>query len=304
MDQAIKDFGRYLSIERNASSHTFRNYLSDLAAFRAYLVRAGKVEPGEKSEPSAKKKAVPAPSQVSELMIRGYLAALHKKGVGKATVARNLAVLRSFFQYLLREGKIAVNPARQLAAPRQEKPLPHFLTADQASRLILLPQGEGWIVQRDRAILETFYSCGLRNAELVALQKGDIHFKDGMARVFGKGRKERLVPIGQKAIDALRRYMKCCPFHSEILFMNYRGGRLTGRSISRIVKKYMLRIDKPSLSPHSLRHSFATHLLEGGADLRSVQEMLGHASLSTTQRYTHLQTDHLMKVYDKTHPRG
>jgi integrase/recombinase XerC len=237
-------------------------------------------------------------------MVRGYLATLHKKGVGKATVGRKLAVLRSFFQYLLREEKIAINPARQLATPRQEKALPHFLTADQATRLVLLPEGEGWIVQRDRAILETFYSCGIRNAELVFLQKGDIDFGVGMAKIFGKGRKERLVPIGQKAIDAIRGYLVACPHHGEALFMNHRGERLTSRSIRRIVKKYMLQIDKPSLSPHSLRHSFATHLLEGGADLRSVQELLGHASLSTTQRYTHLQMDHLMQVYDKAHPRG
>lgn len=303
MDRAIEDFSRYLRIERNVSPHTTRNYLSDLSAFRAYLVNPGKVKRGG-AEPLTKKKGVPQPGQISVLMIRGHLAALHKQGIGKATIARKLAVLRSFFQYLLREGKVSINPAKQIATPRQEKPLPHFLTADQAARLVLLPQGEGWMVQRDRAILETFYACGLRNAELVALQKGDLDFEAGMVKVFGKGRKERLVPIGPKAIHAIKGYLKDCPHSGEILFMNYRGGRLTGRSMSRIVKKYMLGIDKPSLSPHSLRHSFATHLLEGGADLRSVQEMLGHASLSTTQRYTHLQMDHLMRVYDKTHPRG
>ncbi|HIE66152.1 MAG: tyrosine recombinase XerC [Nitrospira sp.] len=303
MDRAIEDFSRYLRVERNASPHTTRNYLSDLSAFRAYLIGAERVKKGKVSGPLTKKR-VPQPAQVSALMLRGYLAALHKKGIGKTTIARKLAVLRSFFQYLLREEKISVNPAKQLATPRQEKPLPLFLTAEQAARLLLLPQGEGWRVQRDRAILETFYSCGIRNAELLALQKGDIDFEAGMARVFGKGRKERLVPIGRKAIDAIRRYLNARPHPGEALFMNHRGERLTGRSISRIVKKYMLQIDKPSLSPHSLRHSFATHLLEGGADLRSVQEMLGHARLSTTQRYTHLQMDHLMKVYDKAHPRG
>lgn len=304
MDRAIKDFSRYLSIERNVSSHTTRNYLSDLAAFRAYLVSAGNARGAEAPVSSGKKRAAPDPAQVSVMAVRGYLAALHKKGVGKVTIARKLAALRSFFQYLLREGKIAVNPARQLATPRQAKPLPDFLTVEQATRLVLLPQGEAWIVQRDRAILETFYSCGIRNAELVALQKGDIDFDAGMAKVFGKGRKERLVPIGQKAIGAIRGYLNACPHQGAALFLNHRGGRLSGRSISRIVKKYMLLIDKPSLSPHSLRHSYATHLLEGGADLRSVQELLGHASLSTTQRYTHLQMDHLMQVYDKTHPRG
>jgi len=303
MDRAIEDFSRYLRIERNASPHTTRNYLSDLSAFCAYLVSTGHVKGGDLSGP-LKKMALPKPAQVSPLMLRGYLVVLHKKGVGKATIARKLTVLRSFFQYLLREEKISVNPAKQLATPRQEKPLPHFLTADQAARLLLLPQGEGWRVQRDRAILETFYSCGFRNAELVALRKGDIDYEAGMAKVFGKGRKERLVPIGQKAMDAIRRYLKARPHPGEILFMNHRGGHLTGRSISRIVKKYMLQIDKPSLSPHSLRHSFATHLLEGGADLRSVQEMLGHARLSTTQKYTHLQMNHLMQVYDKAHPRG
>ncbi|MFQ5781390.1 MAG: tyrosine-type recombinase/integrase, partial [Nitrospiria bacterium] len=218
-------------------------------------------------------------------------------------VARKLAVLRSFFQYLVREGTIPLNPARQVATPRQEKRLPQFLTVDQAAHLIFLPQGEGWTVLRDRAILETFYSTGIRNAELVSLQRDDIDFDAGMVKVIGKGRKERIVPIGQKAMDALRHYLKARPFRTEDLFSNQRGGRLTGRSIGRIVKKYMRRIDKPSLSPHSLRHTFATHLLEGGADLRSVQELLGHASLSTTQRYTHLQMDHLIQVYDRTHPR-
>lgn len=293
MDRAIHDFARYLQIEENVSPHTYRNYLSDLAAFKAFLVGA----------PEKESKA-PSLESIDHLMIRGYLAALQKRGAKKSTVARKLAVLRSFFQYLVREGRLPLNPAKRVVRPKLEKRLPRFLTVDQAQALMTTPTGEGWMVRRDRAILETFYSTGIRISELVGLNPSDIDFDSGMVKVFGKGRKERIVPIGQKAIDALQAYLAARPFSSEALFNNLRGGRLTVRSVDRIVKKYVLRIDQPNMVPHSLRHTFATHLLEGGADLRSVQEMLGHASLSTTQRYTHLQVDHLMQVYDKSHPRG
>ncbi len=302
MDRAIQDYAQYLRVERDASSHTLRNYLSDLAAFRVFLIEQGPVDGGQGPPPLT-------PDAIDPLVIRGYLAFLKKKGARKSTVARKLAVLRSFFRYLVREGRVGLNPAKQVSTPKQEKPLPRFLTVDQAGALMTTPVGSRWLVLRDRAILETFYSTGIRVSELVGLDPGDIDFDSGMVKVFGKGRKERIVPIGEKAIEALRAYLVARPGAArfgwtEGVFCNARGGRLTPRSIDRIVKKYMLRIDQPNGVPHSLRHTFATHLLEGGADLRSVQEMLGHASLSTTQRYTHLQIDHLMAVYDRAHPRG
>ncbi len=311
MDRAIDDFARYLQIEENVSPHTYWNYLSDLAAFRAFLVKEPEdsgARSGNASTPQSEirnpKSEPPALGAIDHLIIRGYLASLQKRGAKKSTIARKLAVLRSFFQYLVREGRLSLNPAKRVLRPKLEKRLPKFLTVDQAQALMTTPSGEGWSVQRDRAILETFYSTGIRISELVGLNPDDIDFESGMVKVFGKGRKERIVPIGQKAIDALQAYLAVRPFSAESLFNNTRGGRLTVRSVDRIVKKYVRQIDQPTLVPHSLRHTFATHLLEGGADLRSVQEMLGHASLSTTQRYTHLQVDHLMQVYDRAHPRG
>src|SRR5579884_1079094 len=324
MDRAIQDFARYLQIEENVSPHTYRNYLSDLEAFRAFLVGdpgtddcgmriadcgvKDRTSSNPKSEMAQEKERppvrIPQLESIDHLTIRGYLAALQKGGAKKTTIARKLAVLRSFFQYLVREGRLSLNPAKRVLRPKLEKRLPRFLTVDQAQALMNVPAGEGWIVRRDQAILETFYSTGIRISELVGLNPGDVDFDSGMVKVFGKGRKERIVPIGRKAIEALRAYLGARPFSAEALFSNARGGRLTVRSVDRIVKKYVRQIDQPTMVPHSLRHAFATHLLEEGADLRSVQEMLGHASLSTTQRYTHLQVDHLMQVYDKAHPRG
>jgi integrase/recombinase XerC len=246
------------------------------------------------------------------MTIRTYLALLHKTGVQRSTIARKLATLRSFFRFLVREGVVSSNVAAQLVSPRQERRLPRFLTVDEAQNLMNLSPGEGWPALRDRAILETFYSTGIRPSELVGLKIEEIDFHAGMIKVFGKGRKERVVPIGRKAIDALSQYLaarpqskpQSGPQSGRVVFINQRGGPITGRSIERIVKKYMGQIDKPKLSPHSLRHTFATHLLEGEADLRSVQEMLGHVSLSNTKRYTHLQLDHLMRVYDQAHTRS
>lgn len=313
MDRAIQDFERYLRIERNVSPHTLRSYLSDLAAFRTYLVSIAQKNPLN-SDPLKNDSAMPAPgiTEIDYLTIRGFLASLRKQGLRKSSMVRKLTVLRTFFTYFVRNGDLSINPAKQVASPKQEKPLPHFLTVDQACTLVMQPKGEGWLVSRDRAILETFYSTGIRLSELAGLNPGDIHLKSGEVRVFGKGRKERIVPIGSKAIEAIQVYLKARPFPlglepslsgSEALFYNHRGRRLTTRSISRIVKYYVSQIDQPGASPHTLRHSYATHLLEGGADLRAVQELLGHASLSTTQRYTHLQIDHLMQVYDRSHPR-
>ncbi|MFQ5597306.1 MAG: tyrosine recombinase XerC [Nitrospiria bacterium] len=309
MDEAIQNFRRYLEVERNVSPHTLRNYLSDLSAFKIFLAekRLSRSAGEERQVEKTPKPEMRAPEiqveEIDHLCIRGFLAKLHKTGRSKATAARKLAVLRAFFAYLLRTGKIALNPAKQVATPKQDQYLPDFLTVDQAARVVISPKGTKWMDLRDRAILETLYSTGIRVSELVGLRTGDIHFKAGIARVFGKGRKERIVPIGDKAIEALRAYLKDRPAGGSALFCNVRGGVLSARSVGRIVKKYMRWIDRPNGSPHTLRHSYATHLLEGGADLRAVQELLGHADLSTTQRYTHLQVDQLMRVYDQTHPR-
>ncbi len=292
MDDSIQDFGRHLTVERNVSPHTLRNYLSDLSHFRVYLV--------SKSICSLESYD---PEKIDYLAIRGFLAALRQKGLRKVTIARKLTVLRSYFEFLLQNGRITLNPAKQVASPKLEKPLPGCLTVDQACALMHLPKAEQWRGLRDLAILETFYSTGIRLSELVGLDDADLHLNSGVLRVFGKGRKERIVPIGSRAIEAIQSYLKVRPVSGKGVFLNYRGKRLTDRSVRRIVKQYLNQIDRPGASPHTLRHSFATHLLEGGADLRAVQELLGHVSLSTTQRYTHLQIDHLMEVYDQAHPR-
>ncbi len=308
MDDAIQEYQHYLEVARQVSPHTLRNYLSDLRAFRADLAdRVSSPTKKKTSDAQIEEKAdLPCCGidQVTVLAIRGFLARLHKKGCAKATLARKLVVLRSFFDYFVQKGDLSFNPAGQVTSPKQDKLLPEFLSIDQALSVLVSPQGDSPAGLRDRAILETFYSTGIRVSELSGLEPGDVHFDSGVVRVFGKGRKERIVPIGKKALTAIRAYMAVRPASGIGLFCNLRGGgALTSRSVFRIVKKYMRGIDRPGAGPHTLRHSFATHLLEGGADLRAVQELLGHASLSTTQRYTHLQIDHLMQVYDKTHPR-
>jgi len=310
MIRAVRYFEQYLKIERNVSPHTLRNYLSDLAHFCSFLASAGGNQRVD---------------QIDLLTLRAYLATLKKMGLSKTTVARKLATLRSFFQYLTREGWVDQNPARWITTPKKENRLPTCLTVDEAQRLMgcptvgagskaaLLepapPQKKAQRTLRDTAILETFYSTGIRISELISLTKGDIDFQTGLVRVFGKGRKERVVPIGEKALTVLQEYLckgvsQRAPTGGDVLFCNTKGNPMTTRTVHRIVKRYMSQIDRPSFSPHTLRHTFATHLLEGGANLRSVQEMLGHTSLSTTQRYTHLQVDHLIQVYDKAHPRG
>lgn len=304
MDHAIRNFEQHLKVERNLSHHTLRSYLSDLAAFRSYLLSKKTVSAPDQEKQSNEISPFPFDLQkIDYLTIRGFLASQRKKGLSKTSMARKLTTLRTFFDYLVRNKVLSLNPAKQVATPKLEKHLPQFLSLDQACALVVLPKEKGWMALRDRAILETFYSTGIRLSELVGLSKDDLHFASGTVRVFGKGRKERIVPIGSLAIEAIQAYLKARPTGATGLFSNHRGGRLTTRSISRIVKHYLKQIDRPGASPHTLRHTYATHLLEGGADLRAVQELLGHASLSTTQRYTHLQTDHLMQVYDQSHPR-
>ncbi|MCX5907903.1 MAG: tyrosine-type recombinase/integrase, partial [Deltaproteobacteria bacterium] len=241
------------------------------------------------------------------------LSYLHR-GHKKSSMARKLAALRSFFRYLVEEGFLLQNPAEVVATPKQEKLLPNFLPVDEMFALLATPDSSTTWGARDLAILETLYSCGIRVSELVGLSDGDIDFSLGVLRVFGKGRKERIVPIGRKAVAVLggylpRRDQELASLNLKRdrppLFINVKGGRLTARSVARILEKY---VRKSALlrkvSPHALRHTFATHLLDAGADLRSIQEMLGHVSLSTTQRYTHVSTDKLMEVYDRAHPRA
>jgi integrase/recombinase XerC len=287
-------FERHLSTERNVSEHTRRAYLQDLESFRVFL------------EENLAEKGENVIQQVDKIVLRRYMALLHKKN-RRTTIGRKLAALRTFFRYLLREGVLKINPAEAVATPRQEKYLPKTLSVDEVYTLMEHGQQTDMLSVRDRAIAETLYSCGLRVSELTGLNVGSIDLIEGLARVVGKGRKERIVPIGRKAKEALRRYLEVreAPAGEEALFLNYRGGRLTPRSVERNLKKQLIKAGiLKGATPHALRHSFATHLLDGGADLRVIQELLGHASLSTTQKYTQVSVDRLMHVYDKAHPRS
>jgi integrase/recombinase XerC len=294
----INQFIDYMSLERGASPHTCRAYRKDLELFAAFLAEKG------------------LPTDVGvidHLTIRLYLGHLYQeKQVKRTSVVRKLATLRTFFRYLKREGIVEKNPAKMVATPKGGKELPHALTVDEAFRLLTAPDNATPLGRRDHAILELLYSSGLRVGELTALNLHDLDLGGGMVRVMGKGGKERIVPIGSKATEALGTYlvrreelMKGGRSASPYLFLNNRGGRLTARSVARIIKKYLpLGGIVMETSPHTFRHSFATHLLDAGADLRGIQELLGHASLSTTQRYTHVSSAKLMEVYDRTHPRA
>ncbi len=293
MRDAVAAFLRHLERERNASPHTVRAYGEDLAQFSGYLER----ELGKSARPG----------DVDHLLVRGFLAELHERGLRKSSSARKLAGLRSFFRYLCREGRLAANPARALATPRQEKRIPSVLDEAQVAALLDMP-GDGLASLRGRAILELLYGTGIRCAEAVALDVHELDLDARMVRVLGKGRKERVVLFGRRAQQALSAWLAERPRlepRSDALFLNARGGRLTGRSVRTLVAQ---RVKQLALarrcSPHTLRHSFATHLLTRGADLRAIQELLGHTRLSTTQRYTHVDTRHLLEVYKKAHPRA
>jgi integrase/recombinase XerC len=298
MEDAIRAFVKFLEIERGASSETIRAYRSDLRQFATFV---NNNTSGHASSPNA----------VDAFTIRAYLGWLDKQNEKKTTMARKLAVLRSLFRFLMREGGASGNPAKEVRTPKQPQTLPRVLTKDDADALMEFPDGGGVASLRDRAILETLYSTGARVGELVALNWDDVSLQDGIARLHGKGRKERIVPIGAVAAEAIRDYRAALPpdrgsrdIADGALFRNLRGGRLTARSVERIVAGYSSRLASGRISPHALRHSFATHLLDEGADLRAIQEMLGHASLDTTQKYTHLAMDQLLKVYDSAHPRA
>jgi len=286
MQRYIEKFIRYLEIEKNYSTHTILNYRLDLAGFSKFLE-------GLDIE------------KVDYLFLRKYLALLKERNLGSRTVNRHLSSLRSFFKFLTREGYLKTNPVASLSSPKQEKHLPSFLSEDEVSGLIDSVMGRDERGLRDKAILETFYSTGIRISELAGLDLEDVDFISGIVKVMGKGKKERIVPIGDKAIVAIRVYLEKRKKSSEVLFLNKYGRRISTRGIRNIVVKY-LRITglKQGVSVHTLRHSFATHLLNRGADLRSVQELLGHADLSTTQIYTHLTTERLKNIYDKAHPRA
>jgi integrase/recombinase XerC len=242
--------------------------------------------------------------------LRAYLHWLDRKGEKASSLARKLACLRSFYRFHVREGTVAKNPAEGIRSPKLPQNLPRVLTKDDANVLMEFPEGDTALPLRDRAILETLYSTGARVSEAVGLNLGDLNQSDGLVHLRGKGRKERIVPIGDVALQAIQTYrasLKQATADNRPatpLFLNHRGGRLTARSVARLVSRYSSRLAGGAISPHALRHSYATHLLDEGADLRSIQEMLGHASLSTTQKYTHLATDQLLAVYDRAHPRA
>ena len=298
MDESIRAFITFLDSEQRASPETVRNYASDLRQLDRFLV-------------SSRLASSPVdPASLSADAVRAYLEWLDRKGEKHASLARKLAAIRSFYRYLSRRGLTNRNPVEALRTPKQARSLPRVLTKDDADALMAFPNGETAGSLRDRALLETLYSTGARVSELVSLNVGDVHGSEGLLRLRGKGRKERIVPIGELALEAITRYRASLPTslqtagHTCPLFYNLRGGRLTSRSVARIVARYSSRLSGGPVSPHTLRHSFATHLLDEGADLRAIQEMLGHASLSTTQRYTHVATDQLLAVYDRAHPRS
>lgn len=299
MEAAIRAFLTFLDVEQGASRETIRGYRSDLRQFLSFA-----------NEPRAALASPLAPDQVDPLLIRSYLAWLDRKGEKKSSLARKLAALRSLYRFLAREGLVGRNPAEEVRTPKQPQYLPRVLTKDDADALMELPEGDTLLSLRDRAILETLYSTGARVSELVGMNLEDLNMGDGLVRLRGKGRKERIVPIGEVAVESVKEYqasLKPSAISHQLsapVFMNHRGGRLTARSVERIVGKYSSLLVSGRVSPHALRHSFATHLLDEGADLRAIQEMLGHASLGTTQKYTHLATDQLMAVYDRAHPRA
>ncbi len=302
---SIDQFIHHLSVEKNASPHTCRCYRRDLEGFEDFLKNSGMyVSSTGKVEME----------KVDRMAIRKYLSFLHRKNK-KSSIARKVSTLRSFFKYMVREQVIPSNPAKGVSTPKVEKTLPTTLTVDEAFRLMESPMtisekpsgGSKEKGLRDRAILELLYSSGLRVSELVGLNSNQLDLDLGIVRVMGKGRKERIVPVGVKAIEALEAYLEKRGMleGEEPIFVNSLGGRLTARSVGRLMKGYTRHSGIfRKVSPHSLRHTFATHLLDAGADIREIQEMLGHSSLSTTQRYTHVSMGKLMEVYDKAHPRS
>lgn len=291
-DERIEDFLNYLTTEKGASNHTTKNYGIDLREFKKFLAEKDLKE-------------------ITYLDIRSFLAFLKTWEYSKSSISRKLACLRSFFKYLARENVLTQNPAAGIATPKKEKKLPSFLNPEEITKLLEAPTKSCWEEKRDKAILEMLYSSGIRVSELVGLNHDDLDFFGGLVRVRGKGKKERIVPVGQVALRCLRDYLDQKPPKEAShpikrpLFVSRLGGRLTDRSVRRMILKYVKRTGLgKGVSPHTLRHSFATHMLDRGADLRSVQELLGHANLSTTQIYTHVTTQRLKEAYAIAHPRA
>jgi integrase/recombinase XerC len=298
MEEALADFLRYLGVEKNASAYTVKSYREDLGqAVEFFRGRSG----GQ----------TPKPALLTTRLLRSYVAWLHEQGYAKTTMARRIAAVRSFCRFLCRQGTLETNPADGLRGPRQDKKLPHFLNEKDIVQLLEAPTTDSPLGWRDRAILETLYSAGLRVAELTGLNMDDVDLDSGLATVRGKGKRERLALLGPQALSALKRWLEqrdavtAQRRSQRAVFLNRRGTRLTTRSVGRLLEKYLALAGlDPRTSPHTLRHSFATHLLDRGADIRSVQELLGHRSLATTQVYTHVTTHRLRDSYQKAHPRA
>lgn len=295
--RSMAGFLDYLRVQRRFSGETIRAYENDLGQFLASLT-------GGSGEPCTLE-------EIDALAVRGFIAGLGRSGLEKSSIARKLSAVRSFLAWAVRQGSIDSNPAKEISAPKVPKRLPRDLTVDEVFALLEGIAESDLASVRDLAILELMYATGLRVSELVGLDQADVDIRGGMVRVIGKGQKERMVPFGAKAAGALDAWMKKsrplrAKSHSpEAIFLNLRGGRLTDRSVRRILNRRLREAAvQAKVSPHALRHSFATHLLGAGADLRAIQELLGHASLSTTQRYTHVSADRLMEVYDQAHPRA
>ena len=289
MDDAIGAFLEYLAVERGASPHTVRGYAGDLREFSAFLRRAGET----------------GPAAIDMRSVRAYLASLHQRGLAKSSIGRKLASVRSCLRFLARRGVIEQSPARAVRSPRPPRRLPSFLPKDESKQLLDRAPGPSVTGCRDHALLELLYATGIRVAECCGLDGTDVDRSHGTVRVLGKGDKERVVPVGEVALQAIDAYLAARGLPDGPLFTNARGGRLTTRSAQRIVGRLArLSGTRRRVTPHTLRHTFATHMLGEGADLRLIQELLGHQRLSTTQRYTHVSPEHLMKVYDAAHPRA
>lgn len=299
MDEALAEFLRHLAVERNASDYTIKSYREDLTqAIEFFRTK----QAGRSLEPA----------MLNVRLLRAYLAWLSEKEYARTTIARRVAAVRSWCRFLCRQGVLSSNPAESLRGPRQDKKLPHFMSEEELTRLLATPPADTALGLRDRAILETLYSAGLRVGELVGLNVDDVDLDSGLATIRGKGKRERLALIGPQALEAIQTWLESRKQMlgkrgraQSALFLNKNGTRLTVRSVARSLEKYlaMAGLD-PRSSPHTLRHSFATHLLDRGADIRSVQELLGHRSLTNTQIYTHVTTTRLKDSYDKAHPRA
>jgi len=302
LEQAINHFGRHLQVEKNLSSHTREGYLADLKQFQSFLKGTDLLAGADGGIPG------------DPLVIRSFLASLYRRKLRKVTISRKIAALRSFYRYLIREGVVGVNPAALVQLPRCEKYIPVVLSADEIMAILRTKFNEDAAGSRDRAIIELFYSAGIRLSELTGLNMEDIRLQEGLVKVRGKGRKERVVPVGRPALQAIEAYLQksqelrkngATGNGEDALFLSTRGKRMNPRGVARVVERLVRESGiGRRISPHALRHTFATHLLDAGADLRSIQEMLGHSSLSTTQKYTSVSVSRLMEIYDRAHPRA